>query len=123
MEFFFTFYFERKVYDIMRETCIWFRLCGNEHAYTLPQFAVHLGLYEQHEIEHRFFETHFLRLKRHHNGYVKILEYWNRVGDPSCVRRNASRIRNPLMKIMQKLISWRVLHRTGSCDKCNNPDL
>lgn len=56
LEFFSTFYFERKVYDLMREVCIWFRLCGVEHAYTLPQFAVYLGLYEQDEINHRLLQ-------------------------------------------------------------------
>jgi hypothetical protein len=31
LEFFSTFYFERKVYDLMREVCIWFRLCQSPH--------------------------------------------------------------------------------------------
>ena len=123
LEFFSTFYFERKVYDILHEVCIWFRLCGKEHAYTLPQFAVHLGLYEADEVNNRLFGTHFVGLKRYHNRYDGISDYWNRIGDPSCLRRNASRIRNPLMKILHKLITWGVSHRTGSNDKCNNPDL
>nr|GEV63592.1 hypothetical protein [Tanacetum cinerariifolium] len=29
------------------------RLCGKEHAYTLPEFAVLLGLYSQSEVQHR----------------------------------------------------------------------
>ncbi|GJT43328.1 hypothetical protein Tco_0952043 [Tanacetum coccineum] len=46
--FFSTMYFERKVdrTKIMKETCIWFRLCGEEHVFTLPEFAVILGLYD-----------------------------------------------------------------------------
>ena len=38
LEFFLTFYFEKDVSrnDLMREKCIWFRLCGKEHVLTLP---------------------------------------------------------------------------------------
>ena len=74
-------------------------------------------------VNHRLFETHFLRLTRFHNRYEGVLAYWNRVGDPNCTRKNASKIRNPLMRILQKLITWGVLHRMGSCDKSNNPDI
>nr|GEY61052.1 hypothetical protein [Tanacetum cinerariifolium] len=46
LEFFLTMYFERKVDRtmIIKEKCIWFRLCGEEHVFTLPEFAVILGL-------------------------------------------------------------------------------
>ena len=123
LEFFSTFYFERKLVDVVNDICIWFRLCGKEHVYTLPEFAVALGLYDQDEIEHRLFPPHSARLVRKHNEYERITDYWNRVGDPGCSRRNSSKLRNPIMKILQKLIVWGVLHRTGSSDKCNQPDL
>ena len=123
LEFFSTFYFDRKVRDVCGDVCVWFRLCGREHAYTLPSFAVALGLYEQHEIEHRLFPPHFVSLVREYNENTGLDAYWNRVGDPACSRRNAAKIINPLMRILQKLISWGLLHRTGSCDKCNYPDL
>ena len=107
----------------MREVCIWSRLCGNEHAYTLPKFAVALGLYEQQEVEHRLFEAHFVSLARYQNDCAGIPEYWNRVGDLNYSRRNSSKLRNPLQKILQMLIAWGVLHRTGSRDNFNQPDL
>ena len=44
--------------NIMKEVCVWFRF-GKEHAYTLPEFAIVLGLYEAYEIKHRLFEVHF----------------------------------------------------------------
>ncbi|GKC38165.1 hypothetical protein Tco_1050549 [Tanacetum coccineum] len=42
LEFFSTMYFEGKVdwSNIMKEKCVWFRLCGREHAYTLLEFVV-----------------------------------------------------------------------------------
>lgn len=125
MEFFSTMYFERKVNvrNLMSEICIWFRLCGRDHAYTLPAFGVALGLYEPHEVNHRLFETHFSRLRRFEKDYPSIPAYWNQVGDPSCARRNASTIRNPLMRILHKLIVTGPFNRFGSRDKCQKPDL
>lgn len=118
-------YFERKVNlrNIMNEICIWFRLCGRHHAYTLPDFAVALGLYEQHEIHHILFEIHFLRLKRFEKECPSVLAYRNRVGDPSCVRRNSSTLRNPSLRILHKLIVWGTFHRKESRDKCQKSDL
>ena len=123
LEFFSTFYFNRKVNDVINDVCVWFRLCGNEHAFSLPNFAAVLGLYTVGEINHRLFGPHFVSLARV-CGDSKILDsYWNRIGDPSCSRRNASAIRNPLLKVLQKLISWGLLYRHGNQDKCTQPDL
>ena len=123
LEFFSTFYFDRKVNDVLGDVCIWFRLCGREHAFSLPNFAVAIGLYEESEVNHRFFGPHFVSLARDNDQYTGIDAYCNRIGDPTCLRRNSSRIRNPLMKVLQKLISWGLLHRSGSQDKCSQPDL
>lgn len=123
MEFFSTFYFDRKVNDVLGDDCVWFRLCGREHAFSLPKFAVALGLYEESEIQHRLFRPHFVSLARGNDQYTGIDEYWNRIGDPTCLRRNASRIRNPLLKVLQKLISWGLIHRSGGQEKCSQSDL
>nr|GEW60964.1 reverse transcriptase domain-containing protein [Tanacetum cinerariifolium] len=52
LEFFSTMYFERKVdcSKIMKEKCVWFRLCGREHAYMFLEFAVILGMKEASDI-------------------------------------------------------------------------
>ncbi|GJY17724.1 retrovirus-related pol polyprotein from transposon TNT 1-94 [Tanacetum coccineum] len=42
LEFFSTLYFDKDVdrNNLMKEKCIWFRLCGHEHILTLPEFVV-----------------------------------------------------------------------------------
>ncbi|GJU80469.1 putative reverse transcriptase domain-containing protein [Tanacetum coccineum] len=65
LEFFSTMYFERGVdrTKLMTEKCVSFRLCGQEHVLTLPEFVVLLGLYEPNELDHRLFAIHFSRLE------------------------------------------------------------
>ncbi|GJT08040.1 hypothetical protein Tco_0842502 [Tanacetum coccineum] len=55
LEFFSTLYFDKDVdrNNLMKEKCIWFRLCGHEHILTLPEFAVVLGLFTEDEIVHK----------------------------------------------------------------------
>ncbi|GJY23034.1 hypothetical protein Tco_0396692 [Tanacetum coccineum] len=50
-EFFSTLYLDKDVdrNNLMKEKCIWFRLCGHEHILTLPEFAIVLGLFTEDE--------------------------------------------------------------------------
>nr|GEZ28842.1 hypothetical protein [Tanacetum cinerariifolium] len=52
LEFFSTLYFDNDVHrnNLMKEKCIWFRLCGHEHILTLPEFVVVLGLFTKDEV-------------------------------------------------------------------------
>ncbi|GJX04856.1 hypothetical protein Tco_0190772 [Tanacetum coccineum] len=49
LEFFSTLYFDKDVdrNNLMKEKCIWFRLCGHEHILTLPEFGAMLGLFTE----------------------------------------------------------------------------
>ncbi|GJU85457.1 hypothetical protein Tco_1293003 [Tanacetum coccineum] len=55
LEFFLMMDFDKDVdkSNLMTEKCIWFRLCGNEHILTLPEFAVVLGLFMEDELVRR----------------------------------------------------------------------
>ncbi|GKD18951.1 hypothetical protein Tco_1208109 [Tanacetum coccineum] len=112
LEFFSTMYFERKVdwSKIMEEKCVWFRLCGREHAYTFLEFAVILGLYTQSDIKHRLFRIRFSRLARNGKTFEHI-EYWNRIGDPNDGRKKLSQFYDPFMQVLHKLIIGAFVHR------------
>ncbi|GJW99723.1 hypothetical protein Tco_0183637 [Tanacetum coccineum] len=83
-KFFSTMYFERKVdiTKIIKEKCIWFRLCGEEHVFTLPKIAVIPSLYEPSELKHRLFPIHFNNLEINDKGFDHN-EYWKRIGEPT----------------------------------------
>ncbi|GJZ55680.1 retrovirus-related pol polyprotein from transposon TNT 1-94 [Tanacetum coccineum] len=65
LEFFSTLYFDKDVdrTNLMKEECIWFRLCGHEHILTLTEFVVVLGLFTEEEVEHRLFEVYLGKLE------------------------------------------------------------
>ncbi|GJZ60426.1 hypothetical protein Tco_0616242 [Tanacetum coccineum] len=84
LEFFSTLYFDKDVdrTNLMKEKCIWFRLCGHEHILTLPEFAVVLGLFTEEEVEHRLFEVYFGKLEVDDKQF-DYKDYWTRVGKPT----------------------------------------
>ncbi|GJR06475.1 hypothetical protein Tco_0529459 [Tanacetum coccineum] len=88
LEFFSMMYVNRKVNqdEIIREKCIWFRLCRKEHVFTLLEFAVLLGLYSESDIQHRLFEIHFLRIMTNDKGFNHAA-YWSRIGQPITRKR------------------------------------
>ncbi|GJS11648.1 hypothetical protein Tco_0368444 [Tanacetum coccineum] len=106
----------------MKEKCIWFRLCGREHAYTLPEFAVDLGLYEPNDVTHPLFRAHFSRLETN-DKECNHTEYWNKIGNPGDGRKRSSQLTDPLLKVFQKILVGTFVHRTSSRDKCQQPDL
>nr|GEZ16769.1 hypothetical protein [Tanacetum cinerariifolium] len=83
---------------LMKDKGIWFRLCGNEQVLTLPQFAVLLGLYEEDELKHP-----------------------NR--DPTRTNPRTSLIKEPLMRIVHRLLVGSLVHRIGSKERCQKRDL
>ncbi|GJU04029.1 hypothetical protein Tco_1114367 [Tanacetum coccineum] len=65
LEFFSTMYFDKDVdkSNLMKEKCIWFRLCGNEHILTLLEFVVVLGLFMEDELAEELDEKNQCLLK------------------------------------------------------------
>ncbi|GJW15209.1 hypothetical protein Tco_0019342 [Tanacetum coccineum] len=98
LEFFSMMYFDRGVdrTKLMTEKYIWFRFCGVEKVLTLPEYAVLLGLYKEDELNHRLFAIHFTR---------------------------TSLIKEPLMRIVHKLLVGSLLHRAGSKERCQKRDI
>ncbi|GJY58377.1 hypothetical protein Tco_0458269 [Tanacetum coccineum] len=124
LEFYLTMFLNRKVNrdEIMKEKCICFRLCRKEHVYTLPEFTVLLGLYSESDVQHRLFETHFLRLMTNDEGFNHEA-YWSRIGQPRTEKKKLADIRYPLFHIMHQILVIAFVHRSGSRDKVQKPDL
>ncbi|GJR76914.1 retrovirus-related pol polyprotein from transposon TNT 1-94 [Tanacetum coccineum] len=89
LEFFSTLYFDKDVdrTNLMKEKCIWFRLCGHEHILTLPEFAVVL------------------------------------VGKPTLTNHKEVLVKEPLMRIMHKVIVGSLVHRVASRERFQKRDL
>nr|GEZ31513.1 hypothetical protein [Tanacetum cinerariifolium] len=113
LEFFSTMYFDKDVdkSNLMTEKCIWFRLCINEHILTLLEFAVMLGLFTKDEVNHRLFSVHFGKLEVDDKQFDHR-EYWTKVGKPTLTNHKEVLVKEPLMRIVHKLIVGSLVHRT-----------
>nr|GEU46517.1 hypothetical protein [Tanacetum cinerariifolium] len=91
-----------------------FRLGGRAHSLTLLEFARRLGLYHADEFDEDGFDVYFqggLRNDYHFNAQ----EYWlsiSREENLSLLRSHASTIRNPILKVVQKMITYNFFQRT-----------
>nr|GEV96278.1 hypothetical protein [Tanacetum cinerariifolium] len=105
LEFFSTMYFYKDVdkSNLMTKKCIWFRLCINKHILTLLKFAVVLGLFTKDEVNHRLFSVHFGKLEVDDMQFDHR-EYWTKVGKPTLTNHKEVLVKEPLMRIVHKLI-------------------
>ncbi|GJY19385.1 putative reverse transcriptase domain-containing protein [Tanacetum coccineum] len=124
LEFFLTLYFDRGVdrFKLMTEKCIWFRLCGVEKVLTLPEFAVLLGLYKEDELNHRLFAIHFTRLEVNDKLFNHGV-FGQKIGKPTSTNPRTSLIKEPLMRIVHKLLVGSLVHRAGSKERCQKRDM
>nr|GEV81089.1 hypothetical protein [Tanacetum cinerariifolium] len=124
LEFFSTLYFHKDVdrNNLMKEKCIWFRLCGHKHILILPDFTVVLGLFTYDEVKHRLFKVYFGRVEVDDKqfGYK---DYWTRVGKPTLTNHKEVLVKEPLMQIVHKVIVGSLVHRVTSRERCQKRDL
>ncbi|GJS22437.1 hypothetical protein Tco_0451069 [Tanacetum coccineum] len=121
LEFFSTLYFDKDVdrNNLMKEKCIWFRLCGHENILTLLKFGVVLGLFIKDEVKHRLFEVYFSRLMVDDKQF-DYKDYWTRVGKPTLTNHKEVLVKEPLIRIMHKVIVGSLMHREASRERCQN---
>ncbi|GJU63322.1 hypothetical protein Tco_1245157 [Tanacetum coccineum] len=108
--------------NLMKEKCIWFRLCGHEHILTLPKFVVVLGLFTEEEVEHRLFEVYFGKLEVD-DKHFDHKDYWTKVGKPTLTNHKEVLVKEPLMWIVHKVIVGSLVHRVASRERCQKRDL
>nr|GFA27261.1 hypothetical protein [Tanacetum cinerariifolium] len=124
LEFFSKMYFDRDVdrTKLMTKKYIWFRFCGVEKELTLPEFVVLLGLYEEVELSHRLFAIHFTRLEVD-DKLFNHEAFWRKIGAPTNINPETSLIREPFMRIVNKLLVGSLFHRAGSKERCQKRDM
>ncbi|GKE21929.1 hypothetical protein Tco_1433441 [Tanacetum coccineum] len=92
-------------------------LCGVEKMLILPEFAVLLGLYEEYELNHGLFAIHFTKLEVD-DKLFNHEAFWQKIGKPTSTNPRTSLIKEPLMRIVHKLLVGSLVHRDDSKERC-----
>ncbi|GJX93135.1 hypothetical protein Tco_0347721 [Tanacetum coccineum] len=113
--------------ELQSKKIIKFRLGGRAHNLTLLELAHRLGLYHADELEEDGFDMYFK------GGCVVMIilmlrsqEYWlsiSREENLGLSRSHASTIRNPILTVIRKMITYGLCQRTTWYDKIQKNDL
>ncbi|GKC84515.1 hypothetical protein Tco_1140232, partial [Tanacetum coccineum] len=115
-EFYSTYEFDEVCVDdeLKTKKMIKFRLGGRAHSLTLLEFSRRLGLYHAEELDEEGFDVYFqggLRSDEHFNAQ----EYWlsiSREENLSLSRSHAATIRNLILRVLHKMITYGFCQRT-----------
>ncbi|GJY96133.1 retrovirus-related pol polyprotein from transposon TNT 1-94, partial [Tanacetum coccineum] len=126
-EFYSTYEFDEVCADdeLQTKKIIKFRLGGRAHSLTLLEFSRRLGLYQAVELEEEGFNVYFeggLRSDEHFNAQ----DYWlsiSREENLGLSRSHTSTIRNPILRVIYKMITYGLCQRTTGYDKIQKNDL
>nr|GEX18908.1 hypothetical protein [Tanacetum cinerariifolium] len=111
--------------ELQSKKIIKFRLGERAHNLTLFEFARRLGLYHADELEDDGFNVYFqrgLRSDDHFNAH----EYWlsiRREENLGLSRSHASTIRNPILRMIHKMITYVLCQRTTGPPRASIQDL
>nr|GEU99492.1 hypothetical protein [Tanacetum cinerariifolium] len=100
--------------ELQSKKIIRFRLGGQAHNLTLLEFSQRLGLYQVTELEEKGFNIYFaggLRSDEHFN----VQDYWlsiSREEHLGLSRSHTSTIRNPILRVIHKMITYGLCQRT-----------
>ncbi|GJX71217.1 hypothetical protein Tco_0308388 [Tanacetum coccineum] len=120
-EFYATYEFDETITDeeLIPRKLIKFRLGGRSHTLTILEFTHHLGLYISDEIQDEGFKTYFhggLRTDDHFN----VNQYWSEISSENELimsRSSARTISKPVLRVLQKMITYGLCQRTIRYDK------
>ncbi|GKA05422.1 hypothetical protein Tco_0684542 [Tanacetum coccineum] len=111
--------------ELQTKKIIKFRLGGRAHSLTLLEFAQRLGLYQATELDEDDFNVYFeggLRSDVHFNAQ----EYWLRISRAENLglsRSHTSTIRNPILRVIHKMITYDLCQKTTGYDKIQKSNL
>ncbi|GJV99246.1 hypothetical protein Tco_1554498, partial [Tanacetum coccineum] len=111
--------------ELQSEKIIKFRLGGRAHNLTLLEFVRRLGLYHADELEEDGFDVYF-QGGLHSDDHFNAQEYWlsiSREENLGLSRSHASTIRNPILRVIHKTITYGLCQRTIGYDKIQKNDL
>ncbi|GJZ11061.1 hypothetical protein Tco_0545820 [Tanacetum coccineum] len=126
-EFYSTYEFDEVCADdeLQTKKIIKFRLGGRAHSLTLLEFARRLGLYQAVELEEDGFNVYFeggLRNDDNFNAQDYCLSI-SREDNLGLSRSHTSTIRNPILRVIHKMITYGLCQRTTGYDKIQKNDL
>ncbi|GJX34918.1 hypothetical protein Tco_0246475 [Tanacetum coccineum] len=126
-EFYSTYEFDEVCADdeLQSKKIIRFRLGGRAHSLTLLEFARRLGLYQAVELEEDGFNVYFEGGLRSDDNF-NATYYWlsiSREENLSLFRSHTSTIRNLILRVIQKMITYSLCQRTTRYDKVQKNDL
>nr|GEV73114.1 hypothetical protein [Tanacetum cinerariifolium] len=111
--------------ELQSKKIIRFKLGGRAHNLTLLEFAQRLGLYQVTELEEEGFNVYFeggLRSDEHFNAQ----DYWLSISREEHLGLSQSHtftIRNPILRVIYKMITYGLCQRTTGYDKIQKNDL
>ncbi|GKD67508.1 hypothetical protein Tco_1309616 [Tanacetum coccineum] len=114
-----------RAFNIISKKIIKFRLGGRAHSLTLLEFARRLGLYQAVELEEDGFNVYFEGGLRSDDNF-NATNYWlsiSREENLSLSRSHTSTIRNPILRVIHKMITYGLCQRTTGYDKMQKNDL
>ncbi|GJY63199.1 hypothetical protein Tco_0464659 [Tanacetum coccineum] len=111
--------------ELQTKKIIKFRLGGRAHSLTLLEFAQRLGLYQAVKLEEDGFNVYFEGGLRNDETF-NAQDYWlsiSREDNLSLSRSHTSTIRNPILRVIHKMITYGLCQRTTGYDKVQKNDL
>ncbi|GJY15291.1 hypothetical protein Tco_0385713 [Tanacetum coccineum] len=111
--------------ELQSKKIIKFRLGGRAHSLTLLEFARRLGLYQAVELEEDGFNVYFEGGLRNDDNF-NAQDYWLSISQEenlSLSRSHTSTIRNPILRVIHKMITYGLCQRTTGYDKVQKNDL
>ncbi|GJX04202.1 ribonuclease H-like domain-containing protein [Tanacetum coccineum] len=126
-EFYSTYEFDEVCADdeLQSKKIIKFRLGGRAHNLTLLEFARRLGLYQAVKLEEEGFNVYFEGGLRNDDNF-NAQDYWlsiSREDNLGLSRSHTSTIRNPILRVIHKMITYGLCQRTTGYDKIQKNDL
>ncbi|GKA29358.1 retrotransposon ORF1 [Tanacetum coccineum] len=126
-EFYSTYEFDEVCDDdeLQTKKIIKFRLGGRAHSLTLLEFARRLGLYQTVELEEEGFNVYFEGGLRS-DGHFNAQDYWlsiSREEHLGLSRSHTATIKNPILRVIHKMITYGLCQRTTGYDKVQKNDL
>nr|GEV94988.1 retrotransposon Orf1 [Tanacetum cinerariifolium] len=117
-EFYSTYEFDEVCTDdeLQSKKIIKFRLGEQAHILTLLEFARRLGLYQAVELEEEGFNVYFEGGLRNDDNF-NAHDYW------LSIRREDKLSRNPILRVIHKMITYGLCHRTTRYGKIQKNDL
>ncbi|GKA22859.1 ribonuclease H-like domain-containing protein [Tanacetum coccineum] len=111
--------------ELQSKKIISFKLRRRAYNLTLLEFARRLGLYHAEELEEEIFDTYFQGgLRSDENFNAK--EYWERISidkDLHSSRSSITSVRFSILRVLHKMITYRLCQRTTGYEKIQRNDL